>query len=358
MGKSKVAFAALCYCLFMTGIFVSGIFYVQHYLNSNQPTSTLLIYKAADIDFKNNYNDGKLTLTLDNTVSGSEVLEQYNEKVQFSLISFAAVCFCFLFISIIVLGIIWYRLDRAELQKTVSQFQDLTNEKEMESYELWIRSVFYAVKGIFDDNLNSYKRLHSYLSHEQKNQIAILRANVEMEDNKPHLKVLDSLSDSIDDILTLSENEDNRQHAEMDAALVCAEVCDNYKNAGDITFSFSEDMNTYIYAKERWIYRAVSNLVDNAIKYGNGKGIKVNVVNHNNSVIISVEDQGIGISKEQMQRIFEHKYRVDELNRNGYGIGLSVVSHVCDLCGGFVYAESEPQQWSKFYLSFPEAVNN
>ena len=352
MGKSKVAFAALCYCLFMTGVFVSGIFYVQHYLNSNQPTSTLLIYKAADIDFKNNYNDGKLTLTLDNTVSGAEVLEQFNEKVQFSLISFAAVCFCFLFISIIVLGIIWYRLDRAELQKTVSQFQDLTNEKEMESYELWIRSVFYAVKGIFDDNLNSYKRLHSYLSHEQKNQIAILRANVEMEDNKPHLKVLDSLSDSIDDILTLSENEDNRQHAEMDAALVCAEVCDNYKNAGDITFSFSEDMNTYIYAKERWIYRAVSNLVDNAIKYGNNNPVNV-ILRKEKKIKVVIEDFGIGMSKEALPHIFERFYREDEArNREikSYGLGLSIVKEIVTLLDIDIQVESETDKGTKITL--------
>ena len=108
-------------------------------------------------------------------------------------------------------------------------------------------------------------------------------------------------------------------------------------------------------AKSRWIYRAVSNLLDNAIKYGCGKPISLSVEVRKGSVIVKVQDQGIGIEKSHLDKIFQNRYRVNELNKNGYGIGLSLVSYVCDLCGGFIMAESEPSHGTTFYLSFPQA---
>ena len=102
------------------------------------------------------------------------------------------------------------------------------------------------------------------------------------------------------------------------------------------------------------IYRAICNLLDNAIKYGEDKPIEINVKNKNNSIIISVHDNGIGIPQELQDKIFNHRYRINELNKDGYGIGLSLVSHVCDLCSGFVWVESEKNKGSTFYLSFPE----
>ena len=71
------------------------------------------------------------------------------------------------------------------------------------------------------------------------------------------------------------------------------------------------------------------------------------------SVIIIVKDHGIGISEEKQNQIFNHNYRINELNKDGYGIGLSLVSHVCDLCQGFVTVESKMQEGTTFYLSFP-----
>jgi signal transduction histidine kinase len=138
-------------------------------------------------------------------------------------------------------------------------------------------------------------------------------------------------------------------------SLICALVCDTYKKIYEnIYFEFDDDGNTTILAKERWIYRAISNLVDNAVKYGEGKPIYISIKNKNNSVIVTVKDNGIGIDRNSIGKIFDNKYRINELNKDGYGIGLSLVSHVCDLCEGFVMVESELNEGSCFYLSFSE----
>lgn len=218
-----------------------------------------------------------------------------------------------------------------------------------------VSKAFQQLKEKFDGNLDDYKRLSSYLTHEQKNAIAILRANLELEKNKAgHIQILDRLADSIDDILTLS-NQPNLQVGEtVDVSLVCAEVCDTYKKIyPKLNFHFEESDLTFIYGKDRWIYRAVSNLVDNAIKYGKNKPVEISVANQKGSIIVKVKDQGSGIDERVQGDIFNHKYRINGLKQDGYGIGLSVVSHVCDLCQGFVYVESKQNKGSVFYLSFP-----
>lgn len=156
----------------------------------------------------------------------------------------------------------------------------------------------------------------------------------------------------------MSETRDTAAKAPVDVALVCAAVCDSYKTMQNtITFDFDEDADTEIIAKERWVYRAIANLVSNAVKYGEGKPIEVKVENKKHNVIVSVKDHGIGISPEVQEKIFNHRYRINELNKDGYGIGLSLISHVCDLCGGFATVESQINAGSIFYLSFQQKAH-
>lgn len=209
------------------------------------------------------------------------------------------------------------------------------------------------IKEKFQQNLEDYKKLNSYLSHEQKNAIAILRTNLEIDENKEYINLLDGITDSIDDILTISDLKSDDDMVLVDVSLVCAKVCDTYRRTyKNIDFDFDDD--TTILAKERWIYRAVSNLVHNAVKYGEGKPIRVSVKNRYNSVVIEVEDNGIGMDRKFIEKIFNNKYRINDLNKDGYGIGLSLVSHVCDLCNGIILVDSEVNRGSCFYLSFSE----
>ncbi|WP_438856860.1 sensor histidine kinase [Enterococcus sp. AZ007] len=144
-----------------------------------------------------------------------------------------------------------------------------------------LSEAFNKLKGKFDGHLEDYRRLNSYLTHEQKNDIAILRANLEVEGqqaNQGNLILLDRLTDSIDDILTLSTNMNDLGEEHVDVSLVCAEVCDAYRrNYPDIFFVFNEEEATMVHGRASWIYRAVSNLVDNAIKYGEGELVTVTI---------------------------------------------------------------------------------
>ena len=70
------------------------------------------------------------------------------------------------------------------------------------------------------------------------------------------------------------------------------------------------------------------------------------------SILIAVEDSGLGIDDEKLNKIVEHKYRANNLKKDGYGIGLSLVQHVTNLCGGMTYVESIPNVRTKFYMVF------
>jgi len=104
--------------------------------------------------------------------------------------------------------------------------------------------------------------------------------------------------------------------------------------------------------------QVISNLVDNAIKYGRpgGKTSVSGQVMPDGTIEVEVFDDGPGIPKEAQARIFERFYRVDKARsreQGGTGLGLAIVKHVVQAHGGEVRIESEPGAGSRFILSLP-----
>ena len=105
------------------------------------------------------------------------------------------------------------------------------------------------------------------------------------------------------------------------------------------------------------IEQAVLNLIDNAIKYSqeNSK-ILVNSQIKDNEILIKVSDQGCGIEKEHLERIFERFYVVDKgrsRKLGGTGLGLSIVKHIAQVHGGYIQVESTIGKGSIFKIHLP-----
>jgi two-component system phosphate regulon sensor histidine kinase PhoR len=105
------------------------------------------------------------------------------------------------------------------------------------------------------------------------------------------------------------------------------------------------------------VIEALINLITNAIKYSHDeKEITISVSGRNGFVGLSVEDKGIGISKEDIEQIFKPFYRTQEgkiHGSGGAGLGLAIVKHVMDAHGGKIEVDSTPEKGSKFTLLFP-----
>ena len=104
------------------------------------------------------------------------------------------------------------------------------------------------------------------------------------------------------------------------------------------------------------IYSLIFNLVDNAIKYNktNGK-ITIKLQEVSNNVVLSVKDTGIGIPKEDLDRIFERFYRVDKSrskDSGGTGLGLAIVKHSLIVNNATIKVESELKKGSTFTVTF------
>ena len=135
-------------------------------------------------------------------------------------------------------------------------------------------------------------------------------------------------------------------------------VADNIKTIypdKNIDLSISLDLD-FIYGDRRLIEQVFSNLLDNACKYSvNDAIIQIKAQKKPDTVLLVVKDHGSGISKEHLNRIFERFYRIDASreSRRGTGLGLSIVKHIISKHGGKIWAESEANEGSSFFIELP-----
>ena len=105
------------------------------------------------------------------------------------------------------------------------------------------------------------------------------------------------------------------------------------------------------------ISRVIANLLSNALKYTDENGkITISVKRKKDSAELVVEDTGIGISKEEQERVFERFYRTDKSRTRktgGAGIGLSITKAIVQAHSGTVNCESEPGKGSRFIVILP-----
>jgi PAS domain S-box-containing protein len=96
------------------------------------------------------------------------------------------------------------------------------------------------------------------------------------------------------------------------------------------------------------------NLLDNACKFGAGKPVDIIVEAREGTAVLTIRDQGIGISEEDQSRIFQRFYRaVSEMNYGGFGVGLWVVRQVVEAHGGRIEVRSRLEQGTTFIITLP-----
>ena len=198
-----------------------------------------------------------------------------------------------------------------------------------------------------------------------------MNENLEVEKRNRFLAIIQKESDRlkrlIEDILLLSSIESNNNLVTEKVFIhdVLKEVYQmiNYiaisKNI-DLSYNF-QDTKVVVEAYGDYIKQLLLNLIDNAIKYTpEGGKVMVNQFTENNEVIIEVIDNGVGIPKEDQNKIFQRFYRVDKARSRavgGTGLGLAITKHIVNSLKGSISVESELGEGSKFIIRFPKKIS-
>jgi two-component system, OmpR family, phosphate regulon sensor histidine kinase PhoR len=203
------------------------------------------------------------------------------------------------------------------------------------------------------------------VSHELRTPLSILRGYIEtmLDDPKMSraesariLEIMEQHSQRLgllaNDLLTLAQLESGRsslQLNEVDLTQFFAGLVRDWKknfavkNLDAVVDSPAEF--SIIRADETRLREVFDNLLDNAVKYSSDKGeIRLQAARRGEEIVLSVSDDGIGITEEDLPRIFERFYRADKARSRelgGTGLGLSIVKHIAQLHGGRVEADSE-----------------
>jgi two-component system phosphate regulon sensor histidine kinase PhoR len=132
----------------------------------------------------------------------------------------------------------------------------------------------------------------------------------------------------------------------------------------DASLEIEQNTSTEVFADPDAMLQVLGNLIENAIKYGQGKGAvgprvvlrACEVVDPYPAVEFHVQDFGTGIASEHLGRIFERFYRVDKTrsrDSGGTGLGLSIARHIIHMQGGAIWAESELGKGTTFCFTLP-----
>lgn len=215
------------------------------------------------------------------------------------------------------------------------------------------------------------------ISHELKTPLTAIRNYVEtllngaINDKEHNLEFLNKvekhavgLSALIDDILELSSLEAKKElgaFTAVDLLLVAGHAVDaiaaKAKKKNIALVNSCSGGHFQVPGIEDHIYRALLNLLDNAVNYtGEGGRIEVGCRKTAEGLELYVSDTGIGIPEEHLPRIFERFYRVDKARSRdlgGTGLGLAIVKHVMSVHNGSVRVGSQLEKGSCFTLFFP-----
>ena len=167
----------------------------------------------------------------------------------------------------------------------------------------------------------------------------------------------------IDDLLELASIEfrgtERREVIAMDA-IVNEAVARNWAKAeslGIVITKVIPETDCHILGDDRQIESAIANLIENAVKYSErGDIVSVKLSSDETTAFVEVSDEGIGISPDHVDRVFERFYRVDQARSRqtgGTGLGLAIVRHVVGNHGGEVNVRSTDGEGSTFTLSIP-----
>lgn len=259
--------------------------------------------------------------------------------------------------------------------------QEITNKINLDSLDADVKTENNFVE--FISIIHSYKNMLSRLkkqtdaqidfvnsaSHELKTPIFIIGGYVNLikrwgASNKNILmEALDSIEDETKNMSTLvtkllflaKDNKDNLDFQKIFLDNILEDIIKHLKfiyPTQEINFIPN---NIIIYSDPYLIKQLFVNLIENAVKYGLNNPINISVTQSKN-ITVTIEDNGIGISKEDLEHIFDRFFRVDKArsrNMGSHGLGLSIVKNIIEVLKGDLEIKSELNKGTTVHVTLP-----
>jgi signal transduction histidine kinase len=222
-------------------------------------------------------------------------------------------------------------------------------------------------------SFDSQKGFVENASHEIKTPLSVIQANIDtILDGKNVSKkeserlLLNSkkqigfMSDLTEDLLLLSSVSNVRFGIKFGKVNIKEVIEDSISTlSGEIekkNFNIEKSLpkkKLFVNGNRTLLTRAVTNIIENSLKYSEGKNIEVSVSTKKDTVQISVKDDGRGVPKEKAKEIFERFYRLDKgrsRKEGGSGLGLAITKEIIERHNGSVYVNTEYKDGAEFLI--------
>lgn len=204
-----------------------------------------------------------------------------------------------------------------------------------------------------ENTIEREKQFTSYASHELRTPLTIIKGTLEVLIRKPrnqeeyHEKInfcvneVNRLNHLVDQLLLLARFENQKKSIKIEKTYLNAIILDTISHYSSIikskniqiTNNFAKDF--YVKSDSYLLSIIINNLISNALKYSNEKGqISISIIENNSVIECSISDFGIGISSEDLKKIFDQFYRSKSIEYSeikGTGLGLSIVKKLCEI---------------------------
>lgn len=238
------------------------------------------------------------------------------------------------------------------------------------------RTIYYAMeRKKIELNLEQRKDdFMSATSHELKTPLTSQKAFIQVLDHmvtqnndqkyKRYIKKIaiqnEKLSQIVNSLLDANKIKEGRllyTPTEFDINVLLEEIITDLKQTTNRTVTVASDVKTHIKTDKAKIDQVISNLISNAVKYSPiSSDILITLKEKKNSIIVSIQDYGIGIDIVNFEHIFEPFYRISghrERTFPGLGMGLYISNEIIKHLGGNMWVESTKGKGSTFYFSIP-----
>lgn len=309
----------------------------------------------------------------------------------YEILFFAFFAFVIMTISFLVLRFLFNKKYQSILDKLSDQLPENVNKKFIEKNDT-LETIEKQIEILIEERkkeIEHLKKLETYrkeyignVSHELKTPIFNIQGYIQtlldggLEDADVNRKFLERADKSVERMITIVEDLQTITQFETGELVLDIEPFDILALSKDVCDAMdmrakTKDISLIVRTDEKIelamvngdrfrIRQVLANLVVNSIKYGKDSGeTRIQLRDNGDNIMVEVSDNGIGIDKHHLPRLFERFYRVDKSRsreQGGSGLGLAIVKHIIEAHNQHINVLSTPNVGSVFSFNLPKAV--